>query len=120
MFRLRTRNQHRRRHDQVQSPKLLMPRDVLRGDPTSPARESVVVAPRFVGSELALRLRIEISPVAIERKHYEQFRIHARGGNMREGQLPDCGSQSLAKLHGSISPRLRRKTCDEKGLRCTI
>jgi hypothetical protein len=54
-------------------------------------------------------------PVAVEREHDEQFGVQARGGNLRGGQPLDCGMESLAKLHESISPRRHGGTEKNKG-----
>jgi len=79
--------------------------DVLRRNTGRSARESVIIAPHFVGGEFSLWVRIEICPVAIEREHDEQFRVHARGRDARGRKLLDCRIENLAKLHLSISPR---------------
>src|SRR5277367_5410712 len=102
MLRLRTRNQHRRRHKKVQPPELLMSRDVLSRHSGRAARKNVIVASRFVGTEFPLRMRIEISPVATEREHDEEFRVHARRRNERRSQLLNRRVQGLAKLHESF------------------
>jgi len=66
-----------------------MPGDVLRRNAGGAARKSFVLALQVVGSELSLRMSVEIRAVAIEREHDEEFRIHARRGNSRGSQPLD-------------------------------
>ena len=66
-----------------------MPGNVLRRNATSTASDNLIVAPRFVGRKLAFRVRIEISAIAIEGKHDEEFRIHARRWDARGSQPLD-------------------------------
>ena len=110
MFRFRTRNQHRRRHNKIQPPELLMPSDVLRRNAISPSSESKVIAQDFVRSKFPIRMRIEIRPIATKGKHDKEFRIHARRRNARRSQPLNGRIQSQAKLHNLISPQRHRDT----------
>jgi hypothetical protein len=67
-----------------------MPGNVLRRNAGSAARKSFVVALYFAGCEFALWMSEEVRAIAGERKHDEQFRVHARGGNPRGRQPFDC------------------------------
>jgi hypothetical protein len=110
MLRFRTRNQHRRRHDQIEPPELLMSSDVLRRNARSAASKRFVIALRFVRSKFPLRMREQIRPIAAQRKHDKEFRIHARRRNTRRSQPLNRGMESLAKLHNPISPP-RQEDC---------
>src|SRR5208282_2736187 len=82
-----------------------MPGNVLRRNAASSSRQSFVIAPGFIGSQFALRMRIQIRSIAVEREHDEEFRIHPRGRNLGGSQPLNRRIQSLTKLHASISPR---------------
>ena len=67
-----------------------MPGDVLRRNSGSTPRESFAIALHLGAGELSLGMSIEIRTVAIEREHDQQFRIHARGGDLRSREPLDC------------------------------
>ena len=74
---------------QVHAPEFLMAGDVLRGDTAAPLGESPVIACSFVGSELVLRVGVEIGAVATQCEHQKQLGIQTRGGNLGSREAGD-------------------------------
>ena len=66
MLRLRPWNQHRGGHDKIHAPKLLVLRDVLRGNASRAPRKSVVVSYLLLISELMLGMSVKKSAVAAD------------------------------------------------------
>ena len=64
-FRFRSRNQHCRSHDEIHPPEFLVSRDVLCRNSSRTLLQSDCVARFLIGSEFPLRMRKEISTVAI-------------------------------------------------------
>src|SRR4051812_15792469 len=103
MLRLRPRNQHRGGHDKVHAPKLLVLRDVLRGNASRALRKGVVVSCLLLISELMLGMSVKKSAVAAQCKHEQQLGIHSRRRHLSGGQALDCGGESITKEHSAIS-----------------
>jgi len=123
VFGLGTRNQNRRRDDEVHTPEFLMAGDVLRRNSTGALGKGSVIASRFVGGELALVVSVEIGAVAVESEHQEQFCIQTRRGNVVGGEMSYGGGEGLLQLHESISPQRHRdteKTRNWEGMRSEV
>ena len=69
MLSFRPGNQHRRRHDEVHAPKLLMTADVLRRNSPGPLGERLVIPGAFSLGKLPLGMSVEVSAIAGEREH---------------------------------------------------
>ena len=79
--------------------------DVLCRHAVRPLCKRGFVVRLFLVSEFALGMSVEIGAIAVERKHQQQFGIHARGGNFIRGKAI-CGvNESLFQLHRTISPQ---------------
>ena len=106
VFGLGTRDEHRRRDDEIHAPEFLMPGDVLRGNAAGAFGQRGVIATLLIDAEFALRMRVEIGSVAIESEHHKQLRVHARGGDVFCGQPGDGGGEGWFQLHKCRSPWL--------------
>lgn len=89
--------------DEVHAPEFLMSGDVLRGNTTGALGESGLVAGLLVGGELALGVSVEISAVAVEGEHEEEFGVQARGWDVVRGEAGDGGGEGRLQLHVYIS-----------------
>ena len=105
MLGLGTRNQNRGRHDEIHPPEFLMARDVLCWEASGAFAESRFVAALFIASEFALGMRVEVGAVAAKGEHQQQFRVHARRGNVIRCEAGDGRGKSLFQLHRTISPQ---------------
>ena len=83
----RTGNENRGRDDEIHAPELLVPGDVLGGHAVLAFGQSLVVAALFLGGDLALGMSMEISAVACQREHEQEFGIHPR-------RRDACGSKA--------------------------
>src|SRR5439155_9466523 len=108
MLGLRPWNQHRRGYDQIHSPKFLTPSDVLRGNALRAPGERIVITGLLFGSEFALGMSVEISPIASEGEHEQQFGIHARRRDVGQVQALDCRAEGFTEKHEAISPQEAR------------
>ena len=79
------------RDDEVHSPKFLMACDVLRRDAPCTFAKGRLVAGLFVRSQLALRMREEVGPIAIQNESQEQFGVHLWRGDLFRSQAGRCG-----------------------------
>jgi hypothetical protein len=111
MLRLGSRNQHCRRHDKIHPPKFLMPGDVLRGDASRTLRDRIIVARLFFWAKFVLRMSIQISPIAAQGKHEQQFGVRSRRGHLSGGQELDCRTERVAKKHPAISTQASAREC---------
>ena len=109
MLRLRPRDKHRRRHNQIHPPEFLVPGNVLRRLARRPPRQRRIVTCHFVRTKLPLRMRIQIRAIAIQRKHNQQLGIHPRRRNALHPKPLDRRMKGLSQLHALISPRTRDK-----------
>ena len=82
-----------------------MARDVLCWEASGAFAESRFVAALFIASEFALGMRVEVGAVAAKGEHQQQFRVHARRGNVIRCEAGDGRGKSLFQLHRTISPQ---------------
>src|SRR5258708_32972581 len=85
VFGLRARNEDCRGDDEIHTPEFLVASDVLRGDSAGSLSESSFVPGLLIAGKLALRMRVEIRAVAVEREHEQGFGGQAWRGNIRSG-----------------------------------
>jgi hypothetical protein len=102
---LGSRDQHGRRDDQIHAPEFLVTCNVLRGNAADSLRQRDFVASRFLGSQVTLRVRVQVSAVAPEYERQEKLRIHAGRRDIVGGETSERLSEGLLQLHKSISPQ---------------
>ena len=96
---LRPRDQHRRSHNEIQSPKFLMAGDVLRRLAASPLGNHALVSLRFVRAQFALRMRIQICTITPQREHQQSFSIQTRRTDVMPFQVFDCRVECGFQVH---------------------
>src|SRR5579872_1240700 len=101
VLRLRTRNENRRRDDQVQPPEFLMACDVLRRTTTRPLLSHRIILGLLFRRERALRMGVEVSAVAIQGKHEEQLGIEPGRRDIFLQEKLVSGINSLLEMHKS-------------------
>ena len=99
---LGTRDQHRRRDDQVHPPEFLMTGDVLRRLAGRSLGDGFVVARLFVGGQLIFGMGVEVGAVGVEHEHQQRLGVHARRADLLSGQEVNCSRKSLPKQHRSL------------------
>jgi hypothetical protein len=80
--------------------------DVLRGNAAGALGESGFVAGLLAGGEFAFGVSVEISAIAVEGEHEEEFGVQARGRDMVGGEAGDGGGEGRLQLHLSISTQI--------------
>ena len=99
VLRLRPRNQNRRSDDKIHPPEFLMSRDVLRRHAACSLRQHRLVAGLFLRSQLALRMRKKVGPVAVQREHQQQFSIQPRGRYVLRRESRNGRGERFFQLH---------------------
>src|SRR3954462_15422749 len=97
MLGFRTWDKYRRSNDEVQTPEFLMSSDVLGGHTAFAFGQSPVITVLFILREFAFRMRMEISAVASQCEHQQEFGVHARRGHVRCSEAGDCGRKGVAE-----------------------
>ncbi len=85
-----------------------MTSDVLCWNSRGATSEGGIVASSLVRSKLSFRMRVEIRAVAFERKHDEEFGVHAWRWNVFGGEALNGRVKGRSQLHESISTRTHR------------
>jgi len=75
----------------------------LRGDAADAFGESGGVAGLLARGEFALWMGVEISAVAVDGEHEEEFGVEARGRDVVRGEAGDGGGERRLQLHLYIS-----------------
>src|SRR5262249_19356792 len=68
----------------------------------------VFVARLLFGSEFALRMSVEISPITSQREHEQQLGVHAGRGNATRAEMLDGRVEGFTEEHEPILVVVRR------------
>src|SRR5690242_2340111 len=110
-----SRDEHGGRDQQVKPPELLMAGNVLRGTAAGPLTNDFIEIGLLIRGELALRMGVEIGPLATENKQQQQLGVQPGRGNVVFYKQLVRGINGLFELHvrGTVPQRTLRTQRNE-------